>query len=174
VIFETRYWKQDLRRIAEALDRRSHQRTWREASHARLEREIMVGFYAIRKLNESHRLREQFDGIAVPLVSFPSLGRRIGYFVWPTVENHFDLAKPRPTSKAVKFVCDQIIHSWVFSPWFDRTNRLAGVFFSSDKKKGTEVYRMDLQRIIDLFRAAAGSRPKGWLRVAPARNRQVM
>lgn len=174
MIFETRFWKRDLRKIADEMNRRANQRVWREASYAQFERQIMVGFYAVRKLNGARRLNEQFGGVQVPLVSFPSLGKRIGYFVWPTVEEHFDLAKPKQTSQALSFVCDQIIHSWVFSPWFNQNNRLAGVFFSSDRKKATEVYRLGLQRIVDLFRAAAGSRPKGWLRVAPERNRQVM
>lgn len=174
MIFETRFWKNDLRKSADKLAQRASQRVWREASYGQLEREIMIGFYALRKLSESRRLSEHFLNVPVPLVTFPSLGKPIGYFVWPTVEKHFDLTKPTGTSRPVSFLCNQVIHSWVFSPWFDGSNRLAGVFFSSDRKRTAEVYRLELQRIVELFRTASGSRPKGWLRVAPARNRQVM
>jgi hypothetical protein len=174
VIFNSIPWKLDLKRTASDLGKRKRQRVWRHSSYAKLEREIMVGFYAIRKLSESHRLAEDFGRINVPVVTFPWIGKTVGYFVWPEVEKHFDLTSAKNTVCSVEFLWNQIIHTSVFSPWFTPTGELAGIFFASDRKKHTEVYRLELQRIIDIFNAAAGSRPKGWLRIAPDRNLQVM
>ena len=174
MIFDAKYWKADLRRIAKVLDRRRTRGTWRRTSYGPFERDVMFGFYAIRKLSESHRLNEHFGGRQVPVITYPWNGRRVGYFAWPNIQDHFDLTRPTLKRESVKDLCDWIIHSSVFSPWFTSANRLAGIFFCSDRRKHVEVIRLDIQRAIDLFRAASGSRPAGWLRVAPRQNRQVL
>jgi hypothetical protein len=56
MIYESHYWKDELQAIAKKLRRRRAQRRWSESSFANLEKEVMVGFYSVRKLYEASKL----------------------------------------------------------------------------------------------------------------------
>jgi hypothetical protein len=56
MIYESRFWKDNLIKQANVLRAKTTQKRWTEASSARLEQTIMLGYYSIRKLVESQKL----------------------------------------------------------------------------------------------------------------------
>jgi hypothetical protein len=52
MIHESHYWKDDLLKSAASLDRRLTQQRWYDGTFADVEKKVMLGFYAIRKLTE--------------------------------------------------------------------------------------------------------------------------
>ncbi len=167
--------------MAGDLRRRQSQLRWTAASYAGLERTIMLGFYAIRKLMDSFQpMLPKESRSSIELQSFPSTGKGFSELFWPTVEEHFDLSSPKIIRLETRMVCNQVIHSYVFSPWFDRSNRLEGLFFCSreeaEGKKGQpgRVFRLELQSVINLFEIVATRRGKWVLRAGPEKNLQVM
>jgi len=167
--------------MAADLRRRQTQLRWTEASYAGFERTVMLGFYAIRKLMDSFQpMLPKESRSLVDLTSFPSKGKRFTELFWPTVEEHFDLATPKIIHLETRIVCNQVIHSYVFSPWFNRSHHLAGLFFCSreeaEGKKGRRgrVFRIELQTVADLFEIVATKRGKWLMRAGPERNLQVM
>ena len=59
MIAESYYWKRELLRVAARLRRRLTQRRWPEASFSVVEMDLMVGFYAIRKLAEAKKISDE-------------------------------------------------------------------------------------------------------------------
>lgn len=58
MIWGSHSWKEDLARLAGNLRKKAQQRRWPERSTAKLEKEVFMGFYAIRKLLEAKKLSE--------------------------------------------------------------------------------------------------------------------
>ena len=149
MIFDPRYWKNDLKRIAEELHHRRIQRRWTDASYAALEKSIMIGFYAIRRLSEAFQPTDL--PTSVQLLEFFPKSKKLSILHWPSLEDHFDLSSPKRISQSLLFICHQIIHSHVFRAHFDEGGKLAGIFFCSDKEKEKRLFLMGLDTIIVLF-----------------------
>ncbi len=130
MIFNVKYWKRDFKRLAIELRRRQEQLRWPDESYASLEKSIMMGFYAIRKLLDAFQPMMPVNKNALfDLTSFPSLNKPFWKLSWPEINEHFDVTKPTVLKKDLKFICDQMVHTHLFTPWFDTNTRLAGVFF---------------------------------------------
>jgi len=175
MIFDAQYWKRDLKRLANQLRNWQTQRRWPRASFGSLEKSIMVGFYAIRRLLEAFQPMLPIERADLyQLTVFPSSNKRFSQLIWPNVHEHFDLAKPKTDRQPLSFICNQVIHSYVFAPWSDANGRLAGIFFSSDRKKHCELFRMEIEAIIKLFEQVAMGKGKWLLRFGPEKNRVRM
>jgi hypothetical protein len=174
MIFNTYYWQRELERLALVLRRHMTQRRWVAASDASVEKSIMIGLYAVRKMLDSFT-----PAFKIPqhlkLITFPRLPTRLSPIVFPSVEEAFDLTKAKAVSISTRQVCDEVIHSHFFSLWVDPSKRLRGVFFASDRHKDERICRLDVETISVLFETIARSRtPASLSHFVPDDNRVVM
>lgn len=170
MIHEARYWERDLARIASELERRQEQRVWRKGSYAALERLIMLGFYSTRKLIEAHWADPKLKSEQVHLTTYPSLNKEMDWRWWPEVDEYFDLSHPSPRKQPLEFVCNQIIHSFVFTPAF-RARQLSGIYFCSYERRDP-VNRVELSEMVRVLRRTARGQPRlGGARFGPENNR---
>ena len=171
MIFECQYWRKELRRLAGDLRKRKDQRRWSGRSEARVEQQIMVGFYMVRKLIEANVLRDELQASSFGIKSFAFKAKNISYIIWPDVAEKYDLPKPKDESVNLKDVANQVIHSYVFTPSFRTNGGLTGVFVSSDdRRKDVRVVWLPVELIAHMFELTASSVSPGF-RVAPERNR---
>jgi hypothetical protein len=161
MIWESHYWKEDLARLAVCLQKRSKQRQWSERSLAKLEKEIFLGFYSVRKLLEARKLSEREVLRIIPANSYyPSGNHRISFFNWNRkLFDAFDITKPKKTTVTTVFLCNQIIHSYAYQEKFDDHGRLTGVYVSSDRQKHKTLYFIALKEIIKVFKAVGHDYP---------------
>jgi hypothetical protein len=157
MIFNTRYWKDELKRLAKALRRHAKQRRWVAASDASVEKCVMVGFYAIRKMLESFHPALKAPA-SVRVTAFPRNSTKLSPISWPEVGEAFDLTKPCRETLKLKVACNQVIRSHFFSLWLGPDRTLRGVFLCSDRLKAQKVYRLDLDTIVALFDGIVDSR----------------
>lgn len=163
------YWRRTLRGMAARLKKRSSQIRWSDSAVADLEHCTMVGFYAIRKLNESRELPDDTCGRKVPVLVFPCVRRVRSPLFWPNVEEVYDLRVGQPRKQPLDFVWNQFIHSFVFAPCFDpATSRLYGILVSSYDRRNQAVYLIALDEVIRTFEAVA-AKGRHRLRVVPER-----
>lgn len=66
------YWKEELDRIADRLDRRQNQRRWTQRSEASLEKDVFLGLFAVRKLVHSRKVPARFGPGSVGLTRYPA------------------------------------------------------------------------------------------------------
>lgn len=175
MIWATRYWKRQLLRTATELRKMQKQSRWPDASYARLENHVMIAFYAVRKLLYAFQPMLTIEKrTTVQVTKFPYRGNRFLSLEWPELDEHFDLRKPTQETRGIEFICNQVIHSYVFTPWFDAGDRLRGFFFVSDHEKENGVFRLEIDATIQLFERIAAEEGKWRMRFGPEKNEHVM
>lgn len=160
MIWESAFWKDDILRRSADLRKRVSQRRWPEASLARLEQSLMLGFYAVRKLIEAKKLSDATANQTLSLARYPLRpGKRVTHMNWHRVEELYDISAPRDESRDVLQICNQVIHSYVFVLGFADTGGFANVLFASDRARHDGIFLITAQQIIDLFDAVGTDYP---------------
>ena len=171
MIYESHYWKDELQSIATKLRRRRAQRRWPESSFANLEKEVMLGFYSVRKLYEASKLSEATVDRQIPVSVFPSNGKTVHKLNWTYFREHYDLESPISESRNTLFLCHQFVHSYIFCPEFsEKKNLLDGIFFASDRQRHKSLLRISIEEIAMLFDNVGSDYPSSFIaRFNPAK-----
>lgn len=156
MIWESHYWKAELGRKADALERYSKQRRWPDGASARAERLAMTGFFEIRKLIESRKLRSSLASKEYSLHRCRSTGHPVTTFNRYSLEKLYDLESRERIRKPVRFLCNQAIHSFVFLLLHKQTGELSHFLISSDRERRSWAYEIGIRSVVGLFRTVAG------------------
>jgi len=148
-------WKEELLRAASRLEKKKYQVRWTEQSSFLVERDIMVSAYAIRRLIEawkvSDRLVDQCLDIrqhALRHERVPDFWNRYSYWELFDCDHYSTVQMP------LLSVCNQIIHSWMWSLSADEENNLFdGIYVSSDRKRSSVLYFVHVDQLIGTFYA---------------------
>ncbi|MBN2380733.1 hypothetical protein JXM67_13120 [candidate division WOR-3 bacterium] len=156
MIWESSYWKDSLLKSARKLRRMSRRKSPAEKILVDFEREVFISFYTVRKLIEAKKLSGRIAELKINANSYPVKGKDVTLLNWHRVDELYNFESAIQVELDVKFVCNQIIHSYVFVSVFDEQGRLAAILFSSDRKRNFCIYKIELPRIIE-FLIAVGS-----------------
>ena len=63
----------------------------------------------------------------------------------------YALDKPTRQNVTLQYLCNQVIHSYIFLLLFDEDGKLAGVFVVSDFHRFKKLFQISLQTIVDIF-----------------------
>lgn len=159
MIWESAFWKEELFRHARRVQRRQTLRRWGERSTAGLEKDLMIGFYSIRKLVEAHKVSDEIRDRGVCLQGYPWTGSPVNFMNWDKIGQKYDLEHPVEVKRTVIWLASQIIHSFAFMPCFDTETRLDSILFNSDRTRRQHLYRMRVDEIIALFEEVGANHP---------------
>ena len=151
MIWESQYWKDGLLRHAKDLRRRKKQRRWPEASLARVEQDVMVAFYSIRKLIEAEKVATETKARPVVLQRHKWRGKQVTRMNWHKLNELYELEESTSETRDLRWVANQLIHSYVFVVCFDDYGGFDGVFFTSDKNRNKSLHRIGVDQMIDLY-----------------------
>lgn len=73
MINESKYWKVLLLKIVSKFERWEKTEKLTQQEHAEIGREIMIGFYSIRKLYEAHKLSVKILEVNLKVRIFPNI-----------------------------------------------------------------------------------------------------
>ena len=159
MIAESKYWKKPLLRIAKRLRRFKSQHELTNRSFVQIERDVFIGFYSIRKLFDSFgKVTDATRGLQTQLLWY----RNIKLVTWRNkddIEKCYDLAKSHRESRTARFICNKIIHSFVFIPTIGDLGGLAGIFFTSDTDKDNRLYSIEIDAVIEIFERVGNDDP---------------
>lgn len=156
MIWESRFWKEplvDTAHLLRASDAVSDD-DWTEEYGARIEREIFLGVYAVRKLfdapgkvtdkTRAHRCKLlRFDKLPnAPIVDWYNQGE---YF------DLFDLDRPHKDQRDLTYVANLLIHSFIMSFGAYMDNGPGGMFFCSDRTKDRCLYFIEFSEVAMAF-----------------------
>lgn len=151
VIQDSIPWKDELIKTASRLERKKTQKRWTDRSGFLVERDIMVGAYSVRRLIECWKVSHDLAASRISIVTYPLIESAPNfynkYFYWEL----YDLDCPTKVTLSVQETCNQIIHSWMWSLSATEGNELDGIFVSSDRKRGSLLYFIHIDALIELF-----------------------
>lgn len=159
MIDESHYWKQPLISAATWMKRLRISSSGQGRSLVRLEREIFVGFYAIRKLLDTMKVTDATRALSFGLKYSPCV-KQVDYMNCHRVDSLYDLNSVSVENRGLAFLCNQFVHSYVFSPVFDEDSRIAGFYISSDRTRQQKVYFVELAQVLTAFRAVGRDDPR--------------
>jgi hypothetical protein len=162
LIHESRYWKIPLLRGATFLERAVVTEENGEATLARAERELFIGFYSIRKLLPTFKLSNNTKRLSSKVSWYASRPEQsVDYFHRSDVDELYDLERPIEEMRDLGFMCNQVIHSYVFVNSTTEDGKLDGFFVSSDTMRRRRVYFFSLPVVLHAFRTVGRDYPKG-------------
>ena len=132
------------------MKRRASQERWPERSLVAVEKDVFNAFYAIRKLMDAKKLSLRVEKMSIALSWFPSRGKPVTHMNWHKLDRLYDFSKRTTTRKKLRFISNQLIHSYVFSTLFD-DNRLKGFLFCSERDRNRFLYQVGLAELISVL-----------------------
>jgi len=143
-------WREQLRSIAIALRRRSHQKRWTERTYFLVERDLMFGAYAVRRLIESNKTSSRLAKRHISVKAYDLVGRIPMSLDRSDLAHFYDLDHGRRAELDVGALCNQLIHTFLFQMW-DEDDGSTTVAFASDRARSALLYSASLDRIAELF-----------------------
>ncbi len=179
MVHDSYYWRKELIKISKSLKKRiQYKKEWNDSKYAKFEKEIMFGFYIVRKLLEANKLTSDFSSLKLEYKVYPSKGKPITLMNNHRFNENYDLENPTIEKRELRFFINQFVHSYIFSPIisvvdkdietkiddgslmedeiieiYDNADKeLLGVFFNSDNNKYDSLFEMQIGTIRKLFK----------------------
>lgn len=159
MIEQAELWRLELTRIASRLENRYGQRNWSNRTRFNIEKDIFIAFFVTRKLLEAQHVGPSVRDRAFDVTAYPTAPGAVPTNNPKTFAASFWLTKGSRLPLSLRTICNQFIHSHVFSPFVPFGTNMVGVFFSSDTAKATRMHYMPLVNVIALIRSVAEDRP---------------
>jgi hypothetical protein len=126
---------------------------------ARVEQDLMLGFYAVRKLIEASKLADTIAQQSISLTMYPPTGKPVTRLNWHRLDELFDFGQPQMERWKLIDVCHQFVHSYVFAPSTADSGSLDGFHIASDRQRGTGLLYLHLNEVIRVFREVGNDYP---------------
>jgi len=134
-------WKDELVKIAERLEAKTKQKRWTVRTGYLIERDFVVGAYAMRKLIESHKVSDELRSRQFPVRRYDSTGNPPDPPSPDDIADSYDFENGLRRALSVGDLCHEIVHSFAFTFCCGETTDLFdGVYVSSDRDKNEYVY----------------------------------
>lgn len=158
MIHESIYWKDDLLKLAQSLERRILQTRWGNKNLFVVEKEIFLGFYAIRRLVESKKVSDSISKHKHNLKEFAYSGDP-NSLVTHMRNTEYDLTSGKTVQLTTIDLCNQFIHSHHFVPFLPDGKHLVGFFFCSDRKRTSGIYLITIFDVVSIYRSVGSNYP---------------
>ncbi|WP_027390599.1 hypothetical protein [Chrysiogenes arsenatis] len=160
MIWESCYWKEPLLESALRLSEYSGSESLDESQLVQIEKDIFVGFYTIRKLMDTVKITDSTRDLKVQIDWSPNI-KQVDLLNNHRIDELYDLNKVGKEERKLKFICDQIVHSYIFMPEENEYGGLAGFYFTSDKDRQKKIFYIAVQGVIDIFNVVGNDYPSG-------------
>ena len=139
-------WREQLWRSADELEYRKTQRRWTERTSSFVEREIMVGSSAIRRLHEARTVSDALAARKWEVTRhLRTSARRPAIWARATPSEYYDFPHGTSPMPSGTELCNQVIHSYI---WM-----LDGIYVGSDRPRLSGLFFAPVDRSIERFRA---------------------
>lgn len=143
-------WREELLRSAVRLRRWDTQKRWTSRTYFNAERDIMMGAYSIRRLIDSEKSSSLLPSRRIATRRYSLIDRVPMVLDRFDPERFYDIGKPKKSELEVGWLCNQIIHSFVFQIYLE-DDATTSVFFTSDRDRGKHLHGISFAAIADLF-----------------------
>ena len=158
MIWESHCWKEALLKDRDYLARFRISDSTREDTLAGIEKRIFISFYAIRKLMDAEKLSTSNVDSQWPIVWYPNVSR-IDILNWDNITEKYNLDSKHCEVRKLRWLCNQVIHSFVFIIDFAENGMIGGIFISSDREKNKRVFFVERRTLMDVLKLIGNDYP---------------
>ncbi|RWQ38436.1 MAG: hypothetical protein EOS20_09195 [Mesorhizobium sp.] len=147
---ESLYWKEELARIIKTIRPVTKPKRWSERAVCTAERDVMIGFFIVRRMIELHKVSSRVANLQLDLYSAPVTKNvtKINRF---SVDKNYDWKAEKSERKPVLYVCNQFIHAYVSFVERGPDRNWSNVLIVSDYDRNNVIWRVPCVTIINLF-----------------------
>jgi hypothetical protein len=158
-MIESRYWKEELTRIVKTIRPVQKPFRWSERAHCIVERDLMIGFFIVRRLIELHKVTSKTRDYSMTVFSCPVQAKHVHRM---NVHDHwetYDLENERRESKKPLYLSNQFIHACTSFVARDESRNWSDVYIVSDYDRNDCIWRIPVAQIRGLFSVALKDHP---------------
>jgi hypothetical protein len=179
MIHESYYWRNELIQISEKINKKIKiQKNWSDSKFAKFEKNIMLGFYIIRKLMEANKLTNKIGSTKFTLKMYQNNGTEVTRMNNHRFDENYNFENLIIVKRDLKFLINQFVHSYVFVPvisavdektlklmenkeltedklaeiYEDSERELTGILVNTDTNKNENLFEIDINSIIEIFK----------------------
>jgi hypothetical protein len=127
-MIESCYWKEELYRIAKTIRPLKIPARWSERAHCIVERDLMLGFFIVRRLIELHKVSSATRDLVIRVFSCPARGKHVHRMNNHHLDELYDFGKEKHETKKPHFLSNQFIHAYTSFVSRDETPELESSF----------------------------------------------
>jgi hypothetical protein len=132
-------WKEELVKVADRLESKTKQQRWTDRTDSLIERDFVVGAYALRKLIAAGEVSNAVTRVPIPVRRFEANANPPK--TTTDISGLYDLDNGSRKTLSIDELCGEILHSVVFAFCCGETDDLFdGIFLSSERTKNEFVY----------------------------------
>lgn len=158
MIWESCYWKEPLLKVRKYLINFRHKENTSQKTLAEIEKNIFISFYSIRKLIEANKLSTINVHSKWSILSYQNISK-VNMLDWDKIDEKYNLNEKKHEKKELVFICNQIIHSYVFVLDFDDYGKLSGFYISSDYERNKKLYFLQRREILEILKLIGSDYP---------------
>jgi len=163
MIWESHHWKEPLIESAAAFEDFAQHTELSEEDLVKVEIDVFIGFYSIRKLMDTMTISDSTKNLKLVLAWHPNV-KNVHEWNSHRLDKLYDFRVTNQETRSIRFICNQIIHSFVFAPVENDRGNLEGIVFSSDKDRNNKLYFMDTKQLVEVFRLIGNDYPAHLMR----------
>jgi hypothetical protein len=141
VIDDATAWKRELGKVADRLEARTQQVRSTDRTSSLIERDFVLGAYALRKLVDTHSVSDQLRQRQFPVRRFELRAHPPDPLDPADITNSYDFEHGRRATLSVVGLCQEILNCFVFAFFCGETGDLFdGIYICADRHQGKYVY----------------------------------
>ena len=113
----------------------------------------------VRKLIESKKISDTLRLKKTSVIRFPIKDTKINWRLKDYWDRLYNLSKGQKTELIISELCNQFIHSYIFSPYIPIEGSLIGFYFCSDWSKNKQLYYISLSKVVGIFKSIGKNYP---------------
>lgn len=158
MIWESSYWKDPLLESAKRLKAFVSQPHFNETELVQIEKDIFIGFYSVRKLMDTEKIKDSTRDGKYQLEWYPNK-EQVNLCNGHRMDKLYNFAQVFQETRSLKFICDQFVHSFIFTIEHNAEGGLSGFYFCSDKEKNKRIYYLPLETVIEIYELVGNDYP---------------
>jgi hypothetical protein len=156
-MIESRYWKEELSRISLVVSPRRKPRRWTERAHCVVERDLMIGFFIIRRMIELHKVGPRIINFELEVFSCKNRGKNVTLLNRGDLDALYEVEKEKREKKSPFFMSNQFIHAYLSFVTMNEKRTWDSVYVVSDLVRNDCLWRVPVANIRSLFTLAASN-----------------
>ena len=158
-MIESCYWKEDLLLHAKHLKPVMKPERWSEKLVVNFEKELIISFFCIRKLFETHKVSKKAQTYKASVFCYAPTGKKITWRNHWDIDEIYDLKREKKVTKGIIFLANQLIHSCTLFAYREKDRNWGGAYACSDFERNKTIYRIPIKEIINIFELVGNDYP---------------